>query len=101
MIISEFTVLNPIDVEILNEFIEFLKVFRDEAKSITIENYMNHDNIRETVLEMKILTVLVKETFGEYFHITEPIILGEDIGDISRKIVIRLHDNITELQWKE
>ena len=61
MIISEFTVLNPIDVEILNEFIEFLKVFRDEAKSITIENYMNHDNIRETVLEMKILTVLVKK----------------------------------------
>lgn len=101
MILDEFTILNPIDVNILSEFIEFLKVFSGETKSITIENYMNHDDIRETVLEMKILTVLAKETFGEKFPITAPILVGEEIGDISRRINIKLHDNVTELEWKE
>ena len=101
MKIGEFTILNPIDVNILNEFINFLKVFKEQAKSITIENYMNHDNIRETILEMKILTILVKETFGDEFPITEPILVGEDVGNVSRRINIKLHDNITELEWKE
>ena len=72
-----------------------------EATSLSVENYMNHDNILETVREMILISQIALDVYGEDFFVEEPIIVGRDIGDISRKIVIRLHDIVTELQWKE
>ena len=90
-------VINESDIVAIRELFENNK----DASSLTVENYMNHDNILETVKEMELITYIALDVYGEDFFVEEPIIVGRDIGDISRKIVIRLHDIVTELQWKE
>ena len=90
-------VISESDIVAIRELFENNK----DASSLTVENYMNHDNILETVKEMELITYIALDVYGEDFFVEEPIIVGRDIGDISRKIVIRLHDIVTELQWKE
>ena len=90
-------VISESDIVAIRELFENNK----DASSLTVENYMNHDNILETVREMILISQIALDVYGEDFFVEEPIIVGRDIGDISRKIVIRLHDIVTELQWKE
>lgn len=98
MILEEMIIEDEINE---NEVREMFERHIGKAESITLTYHLNDYLIVDAVEEQKLLSLIVAEIYGMDFQVMAPIIIGEEIGNINRKIVIDIHDIVTELQWKE
>ncbi len=100
MILDEYVISGVVTKPETKELKKMFKKNKKKAKSVTVEYYLNTCTIVEMIQELKLLTQVAADVFGYDFPISEPILVGEEIGDVSRRINIKLHDNVTELEWK-
>ena len=101
MILDEYVISGVVTKPETKELKKMFKKNKKEAKSVTVEYYVNTCTVVEMLQDLKLLTQIAADVFGYEFPIMEPILVGEEIGDVSRRVNIKLHDNVTEFEWKE
>lgn len=100
MILDEYVISGVVTKPETKALKKMFKKYKKKAKSVTVEYYVNTCTVVEMLQDLKLLTQIAADVFGYEFPIMEPILVGEEIGDVSRRVNIKLHDNVTDLQWK-
>ena len=86
MILDEFVISGVVTKPEIKELKKMFKKNKKKAKSVTIEYYLNTCTIVEMIQELKLLTQVAVDVFEYEFPIMAPILAGEEISDVSRRV---------------